>query len=482
MCDGPLRSGSHTLRHESRGRACARPTTDPERDPVARFSIRTLAGPPTSFLWESDRITVGRAPSNDLVLTHSGVSRVHLEIYLMDGRWLVEDKGSTNGTQVNGMPLEGPVELCSSDEIAIGEVLLVFHPSAEHEEAWLRELAQATRSEKEATERVPAMIGKSESFKRLMRDLPRIACSESAVLILGENGTGKELLARQIHVRSPRAAGPFVVVNCPALPGTLLEAELFGVERGVATGVEPREGRFEAADGGTLLLDEIGDLDASAQAKILRALQEHAIERVGGREPIRLDVRVLAATNHDLRARVSQGTFRRDLYHRLKVIALTIPPLRERREDIGLLADHFLRRRVGSALTLSPEARGTLEAYSFPGNVRELLHIMERAAVLARGSTVRPGDLPQEVLHGERLSGEETICKRLLDGDGTFWELVREPFLKRDLSAADARAVVRFLYERNGRSYRKMAVALGIEAEYRKLVNFLNYHRLNTAD
>lgn len=449
---------------------------------MARFTIQTPTGPPTSFLWDKDKITVGRAPSNDLVLMHSAVSRVHLEIYREDGNWIVEDKGSTNGTQINGMALEGAVVLRPKDEIAMGEILLIFHPSAEHEEAWLKEVAKETLAERGATEPIPSMIGKSEAFKRLLRDLPRIAASDSTVLILGENGTGKELLAKQIHVRSPRAAAPFVVVNCPALPGTLLESELFGVEKGVATGVEPRQGRFEAADGGTIFLDEIGDMDASAQSKILRALQEHTIEKVGGRRPIELDVRVLAATNHDLKARVEQGTFRRDLYHRLNVITVTIPPLRERREDIPLLAEYFLRKKPGSVLTLSPEAQEILVGYSFPGNVRELEHIMERAAVLARESRIQPLDLPEEVLHDEGAGDVERICRQLMQEGADFWELVREPFLKRSLSADDARAVVQFLYERNGHSYKKVATALGLEKDYRKLVNFLNYHKLNVED
>jgi two-component system response regulator HydG len=247
-----------------------------------------------------------------------------------------------------------------------------------------------------------AVIGASPAFRRLMTLVEQVADSSATVLVQGESGTGKELVARTIHQRSPRRSGPFVAVNCAALPETLLESELFGYERGAFTGAAGRkEGRFELADGGTLFLDEVADLSPVTQPKILRVLQEGEFERLGGTRTLRVDVRFVAATNQDLGQMVKDKRFREDLYYRLNVITITVPPLRERREDIRLLAQHFVRvyaAKNNRALEgLTDEALGRLEGYSWPGNVRELENVIERGVVLARGPLVDVADLPEEI-------------------------------------------------------------------------------------
>jgi two-component system response regulator HydG len=245
-------------------------------------------------------------------------------------------------------------------------------------------------------------IGGSPAFRRMMTLIDQVADSSATVLIQGESGSGKELVARSIHERSPRRTRPFVAVNCAALPETLLESELFGYEKGAFTGAAARkEGRFELADGGTLFLDEVADLSIVTQPKILRVLQEGEFERVGGTKTIRVDVRIVTATNQDLGHMVRDKRFREDLYYRLNVITVNVPPLRERREDIRVLAQHFLRvyaaknnRRLDG---LSDEAVRRLEAYAWPGNVRELENVIERGVVLARGSVIELTDLPEEI-------------------------------------------------------------------------------------
>jgi transcriptional regulator with GAF, ATPase, and Fis domain len=240
-------------------------------------------------------------------------------------------------------------------------------------------------------------IGDSPAVRRVLDLVSRVAPSRTSVLITGESGTGKELVAQMIHARSDRAKMPFVAINCAALPETLLESELFGIERGVATGVEARPGRFETANGGTLFLDEVGDMPLLLQAKLLRVLQEREIERVGGRKRIPIDVRVLAATNTRLTEKISRGEFREDLYYRLRVVAIELPPLRERREDIPRLARHFLDRfaaREGREVpALDREAFAALLAHDFAGNVRELENLIEGAASLARAGVIRLEDL-----------------------------------------------------------------------------------------
>ncbi len=253
-----------------------------------------------------------------------------------------------------------------------------------------------------AGERDGLVVGRSPAMVEVYKTLARVAAARSTVLIEGESGTGKELIASALHRHSGRAADRFVAVDCGSLTDTLLESELFGYVRGAFTGaVGEKKGLFEEASGGTIFLDEMGDIGAPMQAKLLRVLQEYEIKRVGGQEWIKVDVRVIAATNRNLEQLVQQGSFREDLFYRLKVVTITLPPLRERREDIPLLADHFLRRYAGrndkNISRLSDEAMLLLMDYPWPGNIRELEHCIERAVTLASGTVLGPDDLAPEL-------------------------------------------------------------------------------------
>lgn len=260
-------------------------------------------------------------------------------------------------------------------------------------------VAQNTHLWREVEGRISShgIIGSSVRIQQVVRLIERIRDSLVNVLIAGESGTGKEMAARAVHFTSPRARKPFVALNCAALPETLIESELFGIEKGVATGVNQRIGQFEKANGGTLFLDEIGDLSMTAQAKILRVLQERLVERIGGRGPVPVDVRLLAATNKDLDSEIAKGNFREDLYYRIKVIHIQMPPLRDVREDIPLLARHFLKeycREMGRApMEFSPAILRKLAASPWPGNVRQLRNEVMRLAACAQGSTIAEDDL-----------------------------------------------------------------------------------------
>jgi two-component system, NtrC family, response regulator HydG len=268
-----------------------------------------------------------------------------------------------------------------------------------------RDLIEQNRALKKQLEDIRAkgqMIGASPSFRRMLTLVEQIADSSATILIQGESGTGKELVARTIHERSARRNGPFVAVNCAALPETLLESELFGYEKGAFTGAAGRkEGRFELANGGTLFLDEVADLSLITQPKILRVLQEGEFERLGGTRSLQVDVRIVAATNQDLSEMVKEKRFREDLYYRLNVITVRVPPLRERHEDIRVLAQHYLRvyaAKNGRKLEgFSNEALERLESYAWPGNVRELENLIERTVLLARKDRIDAEDLPEEV-------------------------------------------------------------------------------------
>lgn len=249
------------------------------------------------------------------------------------------------------------------------------------------------------------IIGTSEALTRIFHLIRKVADTDSTLLLLGESGTGKELIARAVHYNSHRRQGPLVPVNCAAIPEELLESELFGHEKGAFThAVRTRIGRFEQANGGTIFLDEIADMSPSLQVKILRVLQDRAFERIGGVKTIRVDIRVLAATNQDLESLVSQGRFREDLFYRLNVIPIRIPPLRERASDIPLLAAHFLqefsRKKKKPLKRLSPEVMDLLLRYPWPGNVRELENLMERLVILSEGEVVEVNDLPERLRLG----------------------------------------------------------------------------------
>ncbi|HWT81034.1 MAG TPA: sigma-54 dependent transcriptional regulator [Candidatus Methylomirabilis sp.] len=276
------------------------------------------------------------------------------------------------------------------------------------------------------------IIGSSPAMVHTLDLVNQVAPSAATVLIQGESGTGKELIANAIHHGSPRRQRAFIKVNCAALPETLLESELFGYERGAFTGaIARKEGRFELADGGTLFMDEIGDLSPATQAKLLRVLQEGEFERLGGTRTLKADVRLVAATNADLASRVREKRFREDLYYRLNVITIQIPPLRERREDIPLLAQHFLRRfaaKNSKAITgFTDDAMDLLQTHAWPGNVRELENVIERAVVLTRAVMISPADLP------ETVQGSDQAARHLVISIGTPLEEVEDRLIEETL-------------------------------------------------
>ena len=275
------------------------------------------------------------------------------------------------------------------------------------------------------------IVGDSEAMQRIFTTVRKVARADSTVYVYGESGTGKELVARAIHGASHRSERPFVKVNCGALAETLLESELFGHEKGSFTGAHTRKiGRFELADGGTLFLDEIGDISPAIQLKLLRVLQEREFERVGGEETIHVDVRIVAATNKDLKRLVAEGEFREDLFYRLHIIPMTLPPLRDRRSDIESLVTHFIRKLSGrtrsSVSSVAPSALATLQAYPFPGNVRELENIIEQALVFAEGDQIEVADLPAFVTQSGRGDTLE-----IPQGDRSLPEILEE--LERQL-------------------------------------------------
>jgi transcriptional regulator with PAS, ATPase and Fis domain len=247
------------------------------------------------------------------------------------------------------------------------------------------------------------IIGESKQMKDVFAKIQRAAPVDSTCLILGESGTGKELVAQALHHNSPRKKGPFVAVNCAAVPATLVESELFGHVRGAFTGATDRRfGRFEQADGGTLFIDEIGDFELGLQAKLLRVLETFTLTPVGGHEDRKVDVRVIAATSRDIRKMLEEGTFREDLYYRLNVVTIGLPPLRQRTDDIPILVEHFLReisqQKHTASRRISPEVMRRFEAYRWPGNIRELRNTLERMMVLADGEVLTDKDLPEEIL------------------------------------------------------------------------------------
>jgi two-component system, NtrC family, response regulator HydG len=332
------------------------------------------------------------------------------------------------------------------DELKLTVARGLRHAALEEENARLRALVGCDVD-------VGAIIGTSEPMRRVFEAIALVAPTEATVLIQGESGTGKELVAQAIHANSPRRAGPLITVNCAALPETLLESELFGHERGAFTGaMERRLGRFELAHHGTIFLDEIGELTPAAQTKLLRVLQSQEFERLGGTHTLKVDVRVIAATNKDLEAAVRAGQFREDLRYRLQVFPLTVPPLRERRDDIPLLAEHFLksyaerhRRRLRG---LTPRALDLLMRYEWPGNVRELEHAIERAVILARGEHLTPEELPPNTRAASGDLEDTTLQEPSVPVGLTLKEVERE--------------LIRKTLERTGGNRTRAAEVLGI--------------------
>lgn len=276
-----------------------------------------------------------------------------------------------------------------------------------------------------------ALIGRSQAMQEVYKAIGRVAPTDATVLIRGESGTGKELVARAVYQYSERADGPFLVINCVAIPETLLESELFGYEKGAFTGaVSRRVGKIEQAHRGTLFLDEIGDMPFSIQAKILRLLQERSIERLGGRKPIPVDVRIIAATNRDLERAVAEGRFREDLYYRLKVVTLTLPPLRDRHGDVPMLADYFLARFAREMNMVNPgltrDAAELLSHFPWPGNVRELANTLQKALIFNRGCPLDREDVLRAIGQGERTAPSRSHGEGSIGEDQTLRDWIRE--------------------------------------------------------
>ncbi len=358
---------------------------------LPRCALVILSGPERGRerVIDADVFRIGKAPENDLVLNDETVSRAHCEIRREAKGYLLKDLGSTNGTVLDGAEIK-EAYLKPGAVITVGKMELKVRPFSERIELLPSEKPQ-----------FGDVVGKSLSMREVFGLLERLGPTDATGLVGGGTGTGKGGLAGAIHASSPRAQKPFIVVDCGAVVGTLIESELFGHEKGAFTGAAGmRQGAFEVATGGTLFLDEIGELPLDLQPKLLRALESRSIRRVGGNKEIRVDIRVIAATKRNLRLEVERGKFREDLYFRLAVVPVDLPPLRERREDIPVIVERLLVQLSASdptlpSLTIGAQARDALAGHDWPGNVRELRNVLERAAYLARAT----GD------HEVKLSG-----------------------------------------------------------------------------
>jgi DNA-binding NtrC family response regulator len=317
------------------------------------------------------------------------------------------------------------------------------------------------------------IIGRSPAMAQVFELVKKAARSEANILVLGESGTGKELIARAVHANSPRAPQPFVPVDCAALPENLLESELFGHEKGAFTGaVRAKPGLMEVAAGGTVFLDEIGELPLALQSKLLRALQERQVRRVGGTALVDVDVRVVSATNRDLRQEAAKGQFREELYYRINVIEIRLPPLRERTGDVRLLAYAFVRRYgQGRVTACADEAMAALEAYRWPGNVRELQNVIERACALADGETITVADLPDHVVHGAPRADRASMKPDEVHAAGAALDLPLKDAKEQWMSVLEA-SYLRDLLVRHGGNITAAAKAAGVDRK--------TFHRLVT--
>jgi transcriptional regulator with GAF, ATPase, and Fis domain len=350
---------------------------------LSRCSLVILTGAQRGLerVIDVDLFRIGKSPDNDLVLHDDTVSRVHCEIQRDARGFLVRDLGSTNGTLLEGSEIR-EAYLTPGSTLSVGNVQLRLRPFLERFEPMA--------SERESFGEV---VGRSLRMREIFGLCERLAPTDASVLLGGETGTGKDVLARAIHQHSLRKRGPLVVVDCGAVSGSLIESELFGHEKGAFTGaVAQRAGAFELAHGGTIFLDEVGELPLDLQPKLLRVLETRCFRRLGGSKEVRVDIRVIAASKRNLRMEVERGKFREDLFFRLSVVQIDLPSLRERREDIPLLARHLLKKldeRVGAGappLTLGRDVLDVLASHEWPGNVRELRNVIERAVYLSRAA------------------------------------------------------------------------------------------------
>lgn len=360
--------------------------------------------------------TVGKRETNDIFLADKTVSRNHLEIEYAADSFLLKDLGSTNGTYLNGSKVK-EAYLAPGDVIKIGNSLLEFVAFDEK-----------VMVEPSAKESFGAMVGKSRKMRQIFAILEKISPSNATVIIEGETGTGKDLVAQAIHEHSTRRLSPYIVFDCTGVAPNLIESELFGHEKGAFTGaVRSRPGVFEAAKGGTVFLDEIGDLALDLQPKLLRALESREVRRVGANTPTRIDVRVLSATNRNLKKEVEAGRFREDLYYRMSVVKISLPPLRERTEDIPLIAERLLTQgkfnmtATGMKVTrVEDDALKLLMRYPWPGNVRELANVIERAGTFVEGNTIARNHL--DFIFAEMGEEDERTDRMRIDANLPFKE------------------------------------------------------------
>lgn len=368
-----------------------------------RLRIEVIGGPDQGQLFEltDDRIVVGTDESCEVTLTDPTVSRQHIEIVPVATGYRIRDLDSLNGVRLDGIRLEGAV-VKQPVTLHLGQSQVRVSPTSETVDVPIS-----------SEIRCGPLLGRSPAMRKVFDVLRRVAPTPSTVLITGESGTGKEVTARAIHELSSRAAQRFVVVDCGALPPTLIESELYGHERGAFTGADrARKGAFEEASGGTLFLDEIGELPLDLQTRLLGAIERRQIQPLGGARPRAVDVRVVAATNRDLRREVNRGNFRSDLYFRLAVVHVELPPLRERAEDIPLYVEAFIEEwaSMGHPLTIEPQTIEALKKRSWPGNVRELRNALERAAALGMVDDISSGPV---VSSEEPSSTGDTVEARI---------------------------------------------------------------------
>jgi len=351
-------------------------------------------GHPQEFSFEKGEIRIGAMEDNDMVVGDDTVSRYHCKIVQEDNAYVLQDLGSTNGTFINRVRIrEGFLK--PGCTVHLGQSELKFYAGEEE--------VEIVPSRKD---RCGDIIGKNQKLREIYAIIEKIAPTNTTVIIEGETGTGKEVVAQTIHKLSARSSGPMMVFDCGAVPENLIESELFGHEKGSFTGaIMTRQGLFEMGDGGTVFLDELGELPIDLQPKLLRALEQREIRRVGANKPIKVDVRIIAATNRNLEQEVAAGRFRQDLFYRLSVVRLILPPLRDRAEDIPILVRHFLK---GGSYNKNPdgtprikgvsrEAMEVMQGYRWPGNVRELLNTVERAVSFADSDTIEARDLPEHI-------------------------------------------------------------------------------------
>jgi DNA-binding NtrC family response regulator len=422
-----------------------------------RLTVQTGAGPVAPHELAATTIRVGSHPANDIAVADPAVSRIHCEIVADGHGFRLRDLGSTNGTFVDGWRAND-VYLRPGARIELGDTRIVVEPLADEAELQVA-----------ASDRFGPLLGRATVMRRLFAVLGNVAGSDATVLIEGESGTGKELVAEALHAASARRDRPFVVIDCAAVARNLIEAELFGHDKGAFTGADTaRAGRFEEADGGTLFLDEIGELPLDLQPKLLRALERREIRRVGGSRTIKIDVRVVAATNRDLAREINAGTFREDLYYRLAVVRLVVPPLRERLDDIPLLVEGLLRHawRVpadAAALVagLGESTWQSLRSHAWPGNVRELRNAIDRAIALAGGHA------PTEIL---AISPTVPNAASVRAAGGEPFAIDERPFLdqKAELVASFEQAYLRRLLATHGNNVTRAASIAGIDRTYLK--------------